>query len=248
MIAESDMLSARLKDAQKQAECTSSPKYVGFLSDSEVLIAKSFIEKLGAKARFFGGYDDAVRKIVCFLPDWADDDYCDFPITPVKASFNPAFSLTHRDILGALMALGIKRSSVGDIVVSKGTAAIFLHSDIANYVISQLEKAGRVALSLSIGIDDFSFPEREYGPISGTVASARLDCVVGALAGDSREKAAARITSGGVKLNGSECKNVSAQVSDSAVITILKRGKYIIDSISQPTKKGRLRLQARKMK
>lgn len=243
-----ELLLARLSDAMNASRDKNIPRFVGFLSDLETIKARAFVEQKCCRASLFGGYDGAQRLIICFLPDWAQEDDVSFPIVPVLIRFNSDYELSHRDFLGALMSLGIVREKVGDIVVKSGEAAVFLHSDIADYVLSELKKAGKVGLKLQKGIDGFEFPEPEYENISSTVASPRLDCTVSALTGESREKSAARIISGTVSVNGEECKSVSTGIRDGTVIIVSKHGKYIIDSISQPTKKGRLRLLARKMK
>lgn len=243
-----DILLARLNDAKTAAQLKCVPRFVGFLSESEIAVVNAFLSRNTARTKLFGGYNNATRQIICFLPDWADDDYSEFPIVPVTAYFNAEFELSHRDFLGALMALGITREKVGDIVVSKGEAAIFLHSDIAEYVLSELTKAGRVGLKLQRGIDNFIFPKQEFEQINSTVAAPRLDCIISALIGVSREKASVKIQSGGVFIDGLECKNISRKIANEAVITVSKRGKYIIDSVDTPTKKGRIRLIARKMK
>ena len=243
-----DILLARLSDAESAAHLKCVPRFVGFLSESEIAVVNTYLNRKVSRVKFFGGYPFATRQIICFLPDWADDCYMDFPIVPITATFNPDYTLSHRDFLGALMALGITREKVGDIVVTEGKAAIFLHSDIAEYVLCELTKAGRVGLRLQKGIDDFTFPKQEYDDISSTVSSARLDCIISALINASREQASVKIQSGGVLVNGEECKNISRKITDNSVITVIKRGKYIIDSVNIPTKKGRLRLIARKLK
>lgn len=247
MLSDDQLLKARLKDAKTAAENKNFPRFVGFLNETEITLAKTFARETRAKVQFFGGYGDAVRQIICFLPDWADE--CDnFPIVPIKATYKSEYKLTHRDFLGALMSLGIVREKVGDIVCSTGETVFFLHSDIADFVLNELKKAGKIGINLTCGVDDFNFPLPEFQEITSTVASARLDCVVSALTGESREKANCRILQGTVLINSVECKNISAQVKENSSITIQKCGKFVIDSLSETTKKGRIKLKSRKLK
>ena len=248
MQSEKDILLARLNDCLNSSLSKNIPKFLGFLSESELSDVNKFIDVNKCNVKFFGGFDNAKRQIVAFLPDWADDEFDDFPIVPIRADFNSSYSLTHRDFLGALMGLGITRDRVGDIVVTDGSAIMFVHNSISNFVMNELTKAGRVGLKLSVGLGDFQFPEQQFEDISSTVASARIDCVVASLIGVSRDKVTSIILSGSVCINGLEIKNNSVRVSENSVIAILKHGKYIIDSLSQTTKKGRLKLIARKYK
>ena len=247
MLSDEQLLIARLNDAKIAAENKNCPRFVGFLNETEIASVKTFAQHTRSKIQFFGGYSDAVRQIICFLPDWAEE--CDdFPIVPIKATYKSEYKLTHRDFLGALMSLGIVREKVGDIVCSTGETAVFLHSDIAEFVLNELKKVCKVGVILKIGVDDFDFPLPEFQEITSTVASGRLDCVVSALTGESREKANRRISQGTVLINGIECKNISAQVKENANVTIQRCGKFIIDSLTETTKKGRIKLKSRKLK
>ena len=248
------VLFARIADAVRMAQRKNAPAFVGFLSEPEAanvrqyLISQDFIMNFGkgVKYCFFGGYENAERLIFASLPDWAESaDDIDFPILILKLGHNPVYPLSHRDYLGAIMSLGIERDRVGDIVVSSDGAVIMLHSLIANHVKSQLEKIGRVGITSEF-IDEFTDEtSAKFMPIRSTVASNRLDCIVAALSHTSREKAVDMITAKLCFVNGIECDNTSKRISNGDVITIRKKGKFMIDSVEDKTKKTRTVLVAR---
>jgi RNA-binding protein YlmH len=242
--SDKDVLLARISDAIDISQHRNIPKFVGFLNEVQARYACDFANRKKAKYCLFGGYDEAERVVFCALPEWADDSV-EFPIAGITAAFRKADILSHRDFLGTLMSLGIKRESVGDILVGEGIAVIFLMKDISNYVITQLKKVGGAGVTLKIGFD-FPLPvSDEYKEIKTTVASARLDAIVSHLIGVSRDKGAEAVLSGRVFVNQSECQNPSKKINSGDSITIRQKGKFIIDSVEETTKKGRIILLAR---
>ena len=78
---------------------------------------------------FFGGCDGAERKVAAFLPDYLDESWLltsDSPIAAVRATFFEEDTLTHRDFLGSLMAQGVTREKLGDILVSEGSCDLIV--------------------------------------------------------------------------------------------------------------------------
>ena len=123
-----NLLIAKAHDAAVQTAKQNRPHFVGFLSENESAAVLAYVKSAayrnefgnGEKYAFFGGHDNAERLIFAALPDWAESaDDITFPITAVKCSHRPGFSLSHSDYLGALMSLGIERDRVGDIIVGE---------------------------------------------------------------------------------------------------------------------------------
>lgn len=251
--SERELLIRRIEDAIKLCIARSSPTFVGFLGESEQATVNSYLasgpflhEYPNAKYCFFGGVDDAERKIFAALPDWANEDDIAFPITAIRAEHNDKFSLTHRDYLGAIMALGLVRAKIGDIIVDESGAYIMAHTDVAEHIISQLDKIGRVGVKLyAVDTKDITH-HQEYEDIRLTVASPRLDCVVAALCGVSREKSSSLISGHLVILNGVECTETDKKVGADDRLSVRRVGKFEIVSTDTLTKKGRNVLFARK--
>ncbi len=236
---ETDLLKARIADTADLCARTSSLKFLGFLSLEESLLADSILGKRNIKYSLFGGYDSAERVMLGCFPDWAECDEDYFPITAVTFNYRKADKLSHRDFLGSLMGLGIKRESVGDILVEEGRAIAFVTDDILKFVLTQTEKIGRTGVTVSEG---YTMPLPQKGELkdfSVTVASPRIDCVVAALAGMSRKTALEKITAGEVSINSVVCDKPTLQVNAGDAVTIRRKGKFLIDSFGNKTKKDR---------
>ena len=92
----------------------------------------------------FGGYGDAERKMLIYLPDYLEADCLydeDAPLLCLRASFFEGDAPSHRDFLGALMGSGIAREAVGDICVGKGSCDFFVTAEIAPYLIQNFLSA-----------------------------------------------------------------------------------------------------------
>ena len=242
---EQSVLRDRAWDAILIAEKTCAPHFIGFLTAEEKALL--FKELGGESISFFGGYEDAERCFFAALPDWCERDNTDiFPIVPLTIAFKGEYNLSHRDFLGTLMSLGIKRECVGDILIEKGRAVVFLSRDIAEFVTINLEKVGGVGVSLQKG---FSLPLPGQGSLcdfSDTVASLRLDCVVSALAGVSRSAACEMIEAGFVSVNSLLCEKITKAVAQNDKITLRGKGKFIIADVNDKSKKGRVILKYKK--
>lgn len=238
---EPELLQARVTDTFTLCERTNVPHFLGFLTESEAASAEGVLRGTTARYAFFGGYEDAERRMLACLPEWCDEP--DYPITAFTLKYRECDTLSHRDFLGSLMALGITRESVGDILVEKGRAVIFVCRDVAKFVGSQLEKVGRVGVTLTEGFTDPLPQHGERVECSDTVASLRLDCIVSAVAGVSRNIACELIESGMVSVDSVTSEKTTRTVEAGNRITVRGKGKFFIDDVSALSKKGRIILK-----
>lgn len=229
------------------AEARDTYGFTLFLDERQQLLAEEILrhEKWG-NFLFFGGYDQSERKILGVFPrgyncsDIAQTEEL-FPIASYRFKVPESANLSHRDCLGSLMGLQLKRETIGDIVVSsKECATIFLHENIASFVLQNLNKVGSYSVYLEKASKEAFVVIRELLPHNGTVPSLRLDCVVALLCGTSRTIAAQTIASGIVKVNCVECSNNSKILSPEDVIVIRGKGKFILENSIKKTKKDRL--------
>ncbi len=241
---DSHYLKSRLGDMLKQVEYDGVPTFLGFLRPEEAAVLASDLK--ACNHIFYGGYDGASRTYLCVYPDWYECDYNDFPFTAITFKYRTVDKLSHKDFLGAVMALGIKRETVGDILIEPGRAVMFISRDIKKYLLTQIDGVGRVGVSVYEGAD-FPLPQMSVKEtVSVTVASARLDCVVAALVGVSRSGAEQLINDGAVLLGGIAEYKTTKHVAANIVLTIRKKGKYDILSLDGVTRKGRIILKANK--
>lgn len=241
---DSSIFPSRVCDTADICKRTSVTKFLGFLTCEEVRIADEILKKRNIKYSFFGGYESAERTYLACLPDWCD--YTDFPIKSLTFKYRSVDKLTHRDFLGSLMALGLAREKIGDILVEDGRAVIFVASEISDHVINQINKVGRVGVDISLG---YSEPLPSLGKLesfSVTVASDRIDCVIASLCGISRAKSSELISNGYVSVNSIACDKVTRTVRNSDKITVRGKGKFIIANFDGFSKKGRMILKYQK--
>ncbi|MBQ4066384.1 MAG: hypothetical protein IJD22_01945 [Clostridia bacterium] len=223
---------------------------------------------------FWGGYYGAERRRALFLPSWIEAEKAcremlfsrereEFFVSllseygmeallseythVLKLSGSGYAALEHRDYLGALMALGIKRSVLGDICVEGDSATVFCDERASAFVASELRSAGRDTVRCEIAEAGLDFcPVRQFEKICSTVASPRLDGIVRALCSVSRDEALRLVNQGMVEVNYFVMKEPDRTVSPGDIVSVRGHGKYIVDSACDATRRGRLRLLARK--
>lgn len=236
---------SQMCDKADKAILTGARMYTRFLSPAEVYLTESRFSK-DTDVFTFGGYDDAERRIVCFSDfDTYETDF-DYPIDTVKIFSKNKAVFSHRDYLGSLMALGIKRELVGDIVVCDGYAVLFCHREISDFLTMNLTSIGRNTVSAQLtDISDIQMPQKQFKEKSTTVSSLRLDCILSGATGKSRAIAAELISKGLVQVNYEIAKSSSQTVSDGCVISVRGIGKMIVNTDMSLTKKGRYHINVK---
>lgn len=238
-------LLARCRDAIRLGE--KSPQFVGFLDEREVVLARQVLQEEGCEnARLWGGYEGAERQMLGVFPDYWPASEEEFPIAAVTVRYRREDSLSHRDFLGAFLGAGVQRAAIGDILPDEGRCVLFLKEDTAPFLLSQIEKIGRVGVSLQRGCS-LPLPQAHgFLPIEGIIASERLDCAAACLLGTSREKASVLIRTGMVQLNHRECTECSREIHEGDLLSVRSKGRFCIDRLGPVTKKGRICLAGRK--
>ncbi len=237
---EERFLAAHISDLQRLSVKSGVPRFSAFLNEREAVVAARAVK---GKPEFFGGYDGAARTVCGFFEDTYAEEMPHnelFPVRAVTFSFRECDKPAHRDFLGALLALGIKRELLGDILVAEGYAVVFCH-ETAEDMIYHVDKVGRVGVSAVRGVAK-PLPEIKTKKIDASVSSLRLDCIVSAAVNVSREKSAALIKSGQVNADFLPCLNVSEELSEGTIISVRGSGRYKLSGISGETRRGRLRV------
>lgn len=240
------MLLSKVWDKLNNGMIRNIPTHTCFLSPRELEMTRFlFGEQPGLYP--FGGYVDAERKMLCYLPEYLDEDSLmndDSPVVCLRAEFYEGDTPTHRDFLGALMGAGIARETVGDICVGKGWCDFFVTEEIAPYLLQNFTNAGRTKFHLSaIPLNDANIPEPEVKVIKDTLASMRLDGVVSSGFRISRSLAAQAIAAGKVAINGLPCEKLDKLVAEGAKISLRGSGKIKLEKVNGQTKKGRISVE-----
>ena len=237
------MLLAKLWDKINVGIHRNIPANTCFLSPREQEMAR-FLFGAEPGLTFFGGYADAERKMLVYLPEYLDAAYLydeDSPMVCLRAAYFEADSLSHRDFLGALMGAGIARETVGDICVGRGRCDFFVTAEIAPYIEQNFLSAGRTKLRIApIPLCDAQIPEPEVKEIKDTVASLRLDSIVSSGFRIGRSLAAQYIVAGKAAIDGLPCEKPDKTVAEGMKISVRGLGKIRLAAVSGRTKKDRI--------
>lgn len=244
MSADTDCFLAHIRDLNRAAFRSGSPRFTAFLTPGEITLAQQEKQK-GIVQSLWGGWADAERKMLCVHPAEYGISPDAFPFSCVKVIFRRQDAITHRDLLGSVLGLGLKRELIGDLLIHEGAAHLFVCSAAVPLVCEQLIRVGRVGVHAEESVFDGDYT-RSFEEISGTVASVRLDAVVRLAANLSRERAASLILSQEVLKNGLPVLSASAPVQEGDVLSVRGFGKFRLQSVSGPTKKGRLHVTLEK--
>ncbi len=216
----------------------------GFLTPAErLLLQKRFIPDDGVSMRFFGGYEDCERSVAFFLPEGEDREQVRSALRAVhyRAYFGEP---GHRDYLGALLASGVSRDRIGDIVIDGADAAVFCLPGILGHLLT-VERIGRVSVRAEeIPPEDVRPPKRETKEIRFTVMSLRLDAVASGMFRLSRTACAKLIDEGLLSLNYSVCTKVDAPVREGDVLSLRGHGKGVVAELGGSSRKGRIFITA----
>lgn len=225
------------------------PYYSYFLNERQAELAQS-VAAAGWAVSFFlwGGYDGASRVMLCVYPEYMQPEKEDFPFVCLNVKFRKADELSHRDFLGSLMALGIKRETLGDIIVAEGKASFFVKSDMEQYIRSQIKKIGRVGVVFCDEAVDFAAVSQSFEERECVVSSLRIDSVVGAALKTSRTKAQQIIVSGLAARNFDITYNTDCKVCSGDKISVRGYGKFIVQFDGSVSKKGKYRILLKKFR
>ena len=241
---EERLVLARVLDQMERTQSRSIPCATQFLSPAQRASAQPLLAACGhPKHLFTGGYEGAERAVCVFLPDWQEPEDYDpgEELAAVQAVFPPNAQLSHRDLLGGLMGIGLTREKVGDILVLEGRAQIVALREAAPIILSQFRQAGRYRLNLeALPLAGLSPAPVQVKLIHDTVAALRLDAVLSSGFSIARGKAGELISSGRVSVNHRECVKGDKAVAEGDILTCRGLGKCVLKSVGGQSRKGRI--------
>ena len=237
------MLLAKIWDKINSGLRRNIPANTAFLSPRELEMARLLLGEPEGLHRF-GGYADAERKMLCYLPDYLEEGSLmeeDSPVACLRATYFEGDSLSHRDFLGALMGAGVARETVGDICVDKGSCDFFVTREIAPYLLQSFDSAGRTKFRLQeIPLSEAKIPEPEVKIIKDTLASIRLDAVISSGFRIGRGPASDAVNAGRASINGLPCTKSDKAVAEGDTVSVRGMGKIRLAQVNGQTKKGRI--------
>ena len=239
--AQERLLLGRVWDKYDQCRRRNLPACTEFLSPQEQAAAERLLHMLGAAEgwAFWGGYEGAERRQLHFLPDWQEGPD-ETAIRALRCTYYES-GLTHRDFLGSLMALGLTREKIGDILVADRSADVLVSASVADHLLREWSAAGRTALHVTeIDPAELTVPVQQTKLLRDTVSSLRLDSVLSVGFSTSRGKAAEVIAAGRVQLNWADCQKPDRLLREGDVISVRGAGKCRLTEVGGMTKKGRV--------
>ncbi len=242
MADEIQIFKNRIKELYERSKNRGTYFYSDFLNMHEQTV---LFETIKYGYTLEGGYEDAERKIACFGDE---NDLCYPPEPPVTIiciePLSPKFSdaLTHRDFLGSLIGLGIKRETLGDIIIKDNVGYLFCLEGISKFIIDNIIKVKHTSVSCSIckELPENILPEPTEKMI--IVASLRLDGIISAVYNMSRSKSSALIDGEKVFINGKLTTSPSKPIEIGDTISVRGHGRFRCTDILGDTRKGRIRI------
>ncbi|MBF7095868.1 YlmH/Sll1252 family protein [Alkalibacter mobilis] len=217
--------------------------YSDFLDPGIQRKISTTLDKMKVDHIFFGGYEDAERKIL--ITGINNDDEKVPPIDLLL--IENANGLTHRDILGSLLSTGIKRNVLGDIIVDEKNAYVFAKSNFSGYIDSNLEKIkSKYPVIRILRPGEVSLPEKRVAKKVFVISSTRLDNVISKVCSISRNESSALIKKGLVKLNHEVIEKPTVAVTENTLISIRGHGRYLISCMNGLTNKGNHKVEIQK--
>ena len=215
-----------------------------FLNINEQSVLKSMkVDELSSGYYLYGGFDTAERVIACF----GSEDLCGYverpplvcvKVQPLSQKFADRF--THRDFLGALMSLGIRREVLGDIIISDNCGYVICLESIGSYIESQLDQVKHTSVKCCVEetIPQTATPTAKCANF--IIASERLDALISAVYKLSRNESQRLFQQEKIFINGKMTQKTSAVAEAGDIISVRGYGRFIYDGIEKQTRKGHI--------
>lgn len=252
MGSEDDLLIAKVLDKKRICDSKNKITYTDFLNEREQLIVSKKLRL--ENAFFFGGNENATRKVLFFYPDKLNEDIARralgsfLSVVRIVIPNENRGEYEHRVYMSAIIKIGIDRARIGDIIVCDDGADIVIFDVNKNFIIQGLSELTRFRKAEIIGISIFDVREKEdsFEESSIIVASMRCDSIVAEIAGCSRSMACEYIEQEKVFVNYETVLKESKMINAGDVVTIRGKGKFVIDGFLRSTRNGRVVLRVKK--
>ena len=249
---EDKLLISKMLDKIELSKTKNKIEYTDFLD----MYQKHLLEKILKQEKIenyiiSGGADSAERNIIVFYPEKLNQvagiNYKEIlPIICIRINLPKEMhgKYSHRDYLGGLMKLGIKREKIGDIFVSKEGADILALEEISKFLLNNLNTLTRFSKSKieKVSIKDIRKKEINKEEIRIIVPSMRLDAIISELLRTSRGKAEEIIKEQRVFVNFENVDKLTKQIKENDLITVRGKGRFEIERIEGTTKNDRVKL------
>ena len=234
---------SKIIDKIKIYEKTGEIQVTNFLDPLDIIECASIYNKF--PFCLCGGKEDAERKRLVIGTDSLEEAKDYISIIKVKS----IKKLGHRDVLGSVLGLGLKRDVVGDILINDTISYIFANQEIANYIKNNLKQIGREKVEIEIvSIEEVEDVSEKFEIQNITLSSLRVDSAISECYGVSRAISSKLIEAEKVKLNYKSITNSAKAIKEGDLISVRGYGRFVIEEVIGETRKGRIRIQIKKSK
>lgn len=241
-----DMIGDKINKVRRRE----SSEVTDFLDPFQQSLAESILKSCDDLTYIiYGGYAGAERARIAIMPKFWIGERVDLQISLLEIKGNTRFKdLNHRDFLGAILSLGLKREKIGDILVEEEGAKIAVDSLVSPFILSNLEEVNSLPVRVrEVKPEEVVERNERTREIKGTVASLRLDALASLGFGFSRSKIVRAIKADQVKVNWQRANDSSFQVEEGDIISLRGKGRIIIEKVLGKSRKGRIQVLIKKV-
>lgn len=221
------------------------PTHTSFLNPYQVALIKKMLQPASQQidCTEFKLSEASEMSVLAFMPSGIAYKP-ESPLATLRFDYCSRFtSISHRDVLGSLMHLGIKRETIGDIIVGEGSGYISVLRDMKLFIETQFVQIKNAGITLSeVQPADVPVLEPQYETMTVTLSSLRADALVQVLTQQSREKAQQMIRGQKVKCNYALCLSNSHEVKAGDMISMRGYGRFYLEAVLGETKKNKIRV------
>ncbi|MBK5262691.1 MAG: RNA-binding protein [Peptostreptococcaceae bacterium] len=241
------ILLAMLQDKIDQSYKTCITTNTGFLDVRQKNLVNSYCKKIkGLSYEFYGGYEEAER-CICMIS--LEDESEREQLAALRIVKSGTKALTHRDYMGSILGLGIKRELVGDILVHADGADIIILKELADFFVCNYEKAGSTPIKVEIiSTNEVKTSEENVEEIRQSVSSLRLDNMISSVFKLSRSNAVEAINGGLVYINGQQVTKPDKTLNKGDKLVLRGKGKAILQDVLGSSKKDKTVILIKKFK
>lgn len=232
-----------LTDKVRQADTQYSPILTAFLDPRDQYILKVIIGSFPSLTCHFFGGPHSERQRAIIAPDYFEPEPDDFEVSLIDIDYPEKFvTLQHQHVLGTLMALGIERDQIGDILVGERIQFV-LTNQIKSYIMMELTQIKGAAVKLNVvSIENMIKSKEQWQTHQTTVSGMRLDVVLKDMIRKSRTISQTLIQRKRVKVNHTLIEAVDFQLEEGDLLSVQGYGRAKVIHIGERTKKDKLRL------
>lgn len=234
----------KVKDMADLAEKTGRTFFSDFLDPALKMLLTPELQKGSFSFQFFGGYHYAERTVLALFPSWEEVEDWAFPFTLLSVKNNKFSKFSHRDVLGSILSLGIRREKLGDILFDDTSAYFFVKEDMKDYISLNLTKIKNGGVSvMECDFLTHDFTKEEGQELFVTMQSLRLDMIVSKGFHLSRNDSKSLVEQGRVKLNFIEENRPDMVVEAGDWISVKGYGRIQLHDIEGISKKGSYKIR-----